>query len=86
MIWCPYCKCRATTEKFYEDRCPQCRKVVSKDDVLRTDPYRPKYEKEKQQPVKKFVFDQKGGSDTEPGSGAVKSHPISKLFDIKGRI
>jgi hypothetical protein len=88
MIWCPYCKRAAAVKRFYDDRCPQCRKIVGMDDVLTSNPYHPVQKTREQGEEKKFKFDQKGGSSTDDieGSGALKSHPVSQLFGIQGRI
>jgi hypothetical protein len=76
-------------DKFYMDRCPQCGSIVTNEDVLTRDPYKPaktgRHEGRESAP-KKFQFDQKGGSETEQGSGSLKSKPIDPTFGIKGRI
>lgn len=60
-VWCPNCFYYLPKGKFYQSRCPQCRKIIGDGDGLLTDPYKPKRSgtrREKESP-KKFIFDQK---------------------------
>ena len=77
-IWCPKCHAKSVRTKFYDDRCPQCRTVVGIGEVLTKDPYSPKVGNKqsgmrKQKQAKKFVFDQKAGSDTDTTPGSIPS-------------
>jgi len=90
MIWCPRCKYKTSRAIFPMGRCPQCGASAGPTEALTRDPYAPKERARHQStaPSKKFIFDQKNGSDTDSGegSGAMRSKPISTLYDIKGRI
>lgn len=83
-IWCPWCKRKVTTARFANDRCPQCGKAVEPGDVLTKDPYQPKFgSKEKSAAPKKFLFDQKGGSDTDTSPDSIRSVNTESLGFIK---
>ena len=77
-VWCPYCKYKAI-RGFYQNRCPQCGRQISNEDALKSDPYKPAFsKKEQREKPKKFVFDQKHGSDvSDGGSGALKGSVLN---------
>ena len=87
-IWCPKCHAKSVRTKFYDDRCPQCRTVVGIGDVLTKDPYSPEVGNKqsdirKQKHAKKFVFDQKAGSDTDTTPGSIPSGNMEPLGFIE---
>ena len=92
-IWCNRCHYKTVLKRFYDDRCPQCRTEVREGEALTKDPYQPeagaRYGRRGLRTgvaKKKFLFDQKDGSDVEEGSGYLKSKPVDPTFGIEGRI
>lgn len=84
MIWCPKCKRKASVARFAGDRCPQCGTVVGLGEALTSDPYKPRTEpKERTAPIKKFQFDQRGGSDTDTSPDSIRSVNTGSLGFIK---
>ena len=85
-IWCPKCRYKSVLKRFYDDRCPQCRTVVGIGEALTKDPYQPEVGARSGRRgsrsgdvKKKFVFDQKGGSDGTTTPGSIPSIPTETL-------
>ena len=85
-MWCSKCRYGSERADFSRvQKCPQCgNRFDEKDGLLFKNPFHippSKKNRHEERSDKKFLYDQKGGSDVgdEGGSGALKSIPTESL-------